>query len=97
MDSRSQAIFLGSVFLITLVAAEWPTGDFLMTPAARNWFFGTHYLEYNFHPSWRPYEFIRLEKSASDFWSGMAIALACAILPTRLGLAWNQWMQRVRR
>ena len=52
----AQAILLGSVFLITLVAVEWPTADFMMTPAARNRFFGTHYLEYNFHPSWKPYE-----------------------------------------
>jgi hypothetical protein len=93
----TQAILFGSVFLITLVAVEWPVADFMMTPAARNWFFGAHYLEYNFHPSWKPYEFFRIERTPSDFWSGMAVALACAILSTRLGLAWSEWMQRVRR
>jgi hypothetical protein len=93
----AQAILVGSVFLITLLVVQWPVADFMMTPAARNWLFGTHYLEYNFHPSWKPYEFLRIEKTASDFWCGMAVALACAILSTRLGLAWSQWMQRVRR
>jgi hypothetical protein len=95
--ASAQAILLGSLFFLTLVAAEWPAADFMMTPHARNWFFGAHYLEYNFHPSWKPYEFSRIEKTSGDFWRGMAVALACAILSTRLGLAWSQWMRRVRR
>ncbi len=92
-----QSILFGSIFLITLVAVEWPAADFMMSPAARNWFFGTHYLEYNFHPSWNPYEFLRIERTSGGFWSGMAVALACAIFSTYLGLRWSQWMQRVRR
>ncbi len=34
------AIILGSVFLTGLVAVQWPFADFLLSPWARNWFFG---------------------------------------------------------
>lgn len=92
-----QAILLGCVFLVSFILVEWPFAKFLMTPAARNWFFGTHYLEYNFHPSLHPFEFFAQEKTRSQFWTGMALALACAILSSRVGLAWAEWMKRIRR
>jgi hypothetical protein len=92
-----QSTFLGSLFLFTLISVQWPFAEFLMSAATRNWFFGTHYLEYNFHPSWNPYQFFTIEKSQTEFWAGMAIALTCAIFSTRLGLGWGNWMRRIRR
>jgi hypothetical protein len=92
-----QAILMGCVFLVSLVLVQWPFATFLMTPAARNWFFGAHYLEYNFPPSWHPFEFFAHENTRSAFWTGMTLALAYAILSTRVGLAWAEWMKRIRR
>jgi hypothetical protein len=33
------AFLLGAVFVLLLLAVQWPFGDFLMSPLARNWFF----------------------------------------------------------
>ena len=37
-------LLTGPLFVLSLVAAEWPFAAFLMTPAANNRFFGTHVL-----------------------------------------------------
>jgi len=76
---------------------EWPFASFLMTPAARNWFFGGHYLEYNFHPSWHPFEFFGQERALSRLVTGMIVALICAFASARVGLAWTEWMRKIRR
>jgi hypothetical protein len=41
--------------------------------------------------------FIPFEKTTSDFWVGMAVALACAIVMSWLGLACGEGMRKVRR
>ncbi len=45
-----QSLVLGSLFFVVLVAVEWPFADFLQSPAARNAFFGSAYLDYNQSP-----------------------------------------------
>ena len=94
-----QAVASGTVFLVLLVAAQWPFADFLMSPASRNWVFGTIYFDYNTHPRSRYLRnlFVPLEKTAMGFWAEMAIALASAIVTTRLGMSWGNWMRRIRR
>lgn len=88
----------GLVFLVSFVAAQWPFADFLMTPAARNRIFGTHYFPYA-DPAgilYDPFQFHSHETRA-QFWIGMAVALAISMVATRIGLAWGDWMQRIRR
>jgi hypothetical protein len=41
--------------------------------------------------------FLPTEQSSSQFWVRVAIALAVAILMTRIGMAWGEWMRRIRR
>ena len=36
----------GLVFLIAFIAVQWPFASFLMTPLARNRFFGTQYMDF---------------------------------------------------
>jgi hypothetical protein len=70
-----------------------------MAPASRNWIFGTHYFPY-FVPStidWVRNVFATVEPGAGEFWKRMAIALGAAILTTRAGLSWGDWMRRIRR
>jgi hypothetical protein len=89
----------GAVFLGTFVAAQWPFANFLQSPAARNWVFGTQYFPF-FVPltdNWVRFVFTQVENSASQFWLRMAIALAAAILSARAGLSLGGWMRRVRR
>jgi hypothetical protein len=94
----AQASLLGSLFLAVFVLVEWPFAEFLLTPMARNWFFGSHYLMYSVRPesSSARHVFAQLENTAG-FWSGMAIAVLSAILSSRVGLVWGAWMSRVTR
>jgi len=93
------AIILGSVFLTGLVAVQWPFGDFLLSPWARNWFFGAGYLPYFARPTSHVVlnQFYPAETSRMQFWVVMAAALGAAILSSRIGLACGGWLRKVRR
>ena len=89
----------GPVFVLSFLAAEWPFADFLMTPAARNWFFGMGYFAY-FDPagfSYDPYKFQLAEKTRGEFWLIIGIALVVSVVMARIGFAWGEWMRRLRR
>jgi hypothetical protein len=94
-----QAFVLGAVFLAMMVAVQWPFGTFLMSPASRNWFFGTGELSYFWPPEsgMARHVFYAYEPTRGAFSLGMGIALACAILSSLLGLGWAKWMREVRR
>ena len=94
-----QAALAGATFLATFVAVQWPFADFLMSPPARNWFFGAHYFGYFVEPT-SPYfrnQFVRFESTPMEFAARLAFALGAAILSCRIGLAWGDWMRRIRR
>jgi hypothetical protein len=94
-----QAVVAGAGFILVMMAVQWPLGNFLVSPLAENRIFGTDYYPYMQRPSDYHYshEFDQWEKTPLQFWLGMAFALAAAILTTRVGLAWGDWMRRVRR
>jgi hypothetical protein len=41
-----RAVIVGTAFLAVFVAVQWPFANFMMTPAARNWIFGSGYLDF---------------------------------------------------
>jgi hypothetical protein len=88
----------GVVFVAALAAAQWPFANFLASPWARNWFFGSSYFGYYVPANsiGMRYGFIGTE-SGSAFWQQWAMALAAAICLSLLGLAWGNWMRRIRR
>jgi hypothetical protein len=91
-------VVAGSAFLASFVAAQWPFASFLMSPASHNWVFGTHYFAYFEAPSWYDVRgLFRPDATRFDFRIGMAEGLGFAIVGTRLGLAWGDWMRRIRR
>ena len=94
-----QAAVAGAGFVLVMIAVEWPAGSFLVSPLAENRIFGTDYYSYMLRPSDYHYnhEFYVWEKTRAEFWLGMVFAFVAAILTTRVGLAWGDWMQRVRR
>jgi hypothetical protein len=94
-----QAALLGTLFLVSFVAAQWPFASFLISPASANWFFGTKYFAYFARPNGFDIRhlFFPVEQTASQFWLVMAEALGLAILSTRLGFAWGDWVRKVRR
>jgi hypothetical protein len=89
---------VGLVFFTTLVAVQWPFASFLMSPLARNWFFGTMYMDYGTPPTslYARFEFLPREP-ASQFWIGMTIAALTTCLMTYIGLHVGRAMLRVRR
>ena len=92
------AIVGGFVFVAVFVAAQWPFADFLMSPAARNAFWGSIYFDYNTPPQslYFQHKFFPPE-TAQLFWTRMAEAVLFAMVSTWLGLAGGDWMRRVRR
>ncbi|MEM9325469.1 MAG: hypothetical protein AAGA85_07430 [Bacteroidota bacterium] len=93
------ASLLGATFILSLVAVQWPFGDFMMSTGARNWFFGTESWYYGSSPDWE-YRYAFGPWHSHSGWTlvkGLAIALVIATLSSRLGLSWGRWMSQVRR
>jgi hypothetical protein len=101
LEQRSKwvkAAFVGPAFVLSFMAVQWPFANFLMSPASRNWIFGTHYFAY-FDPAGILYDAYRFDVTEKPgvFVIIMALALVGSVLTTRLGLAWGDWMRRLRR
>ena len=97
------AVALGVAFVAVMLAVHWFWGEFLLSPAARNFFFGGDHWDYSSRLGpWR-YRYWNLDVDSAGQWSamafakGMAIALILAIVSSRLGLAWGKGMARVKR
>ena len=95
----AQAVTLGVVFFASFVAAQWPFANFLMSPASRNRIFATQNYPY-FMPStsnWVRNVFFSTDATSRHFWIMMAVALTVTMVMTSAGLAWGDWMRRIRR
>jgi hypothetical protein len=92
------ALASGPVFLLSLVAVEWPFADFLMTKSAENRFFGTSYFQYS-EPS-TSYDVLRRfvdPEYGVTLWTGLALAILFASLSTWLGIKLGRWMRGIQR
>ena len=94
-----RALATGLAFLAALIAVQWPFASFLMTPLARNRFFGAHYFDFSTpaRSSYARYLFFPREATAGQFWRGMLIAGVISCVMAWLGLHVGRSMQRVRR
>jgi hypothetical protein len=93
-----QSVVSGIVFLAALAAVQWPFADFLLSPAARNWWWGAKYFAY-FQPPhsiYARYIFFPLERGAA-FWREAAFAIVIASITTWIGLTSGNWLRRIRR
>ncbi len=93
------ALAAGFVFLGAFLAAQWPFANFLQSPGARNWFFGTQHIPFFVPPEsdYVRHLFTPLEQSSSEFFLTMAMALAAAMISTQLGIAWGEGMRKLQR
>ena len=92
------ALISGPVFLLSLVAVEWPFADFLMSPAAANRFFGTHYIQYGM-PSTSA-DFLRQfvdPQTSWELWSALLMAMLYASISAWVGLKLGRWMREIQR
>lgn len=86
------------IFVLALVAAEWPFASFLLSPASRNAFFGTGYLSYGTPP----YSFLArgeffMPDSAGQLTLGLAIAILLGTFTFRFGISRGQWIAAIKR
>jgi hypothetical protein len=94
---------LGVVFVLALLLVQWPMGNFLISPAARNPLFAADHWDYSATLGpWR-YRFWGLDRdangawSAAKFWSGIGLSMAIAVVTSWIGLARGRWMAGVQR
>ncbi|WKN42968.1 hypothetical protein [Tunicatimonas pelagia] len=94
-----QALVIAVLFIGVFAAVQWPFGDFLMSPYARNGFFGTETWYFSNNPDWEyRYAFAPwMETTGWNLVVGLLTAVGVSVLTTRLGLYWGRWMQQVRR
>ena len=88
----------GPLFVLALVAVQWPFADFLMTGAARNRFFGAGYLDYG-TPPWSAMATHRFldPQHGLALWTGLAEAALYASISVWLGLLLGDWMRKIQR
>ncbi|HEY3043908.1 MAG TPA: hypothetical protein VGJ39_07780 [Vicinamibacterales bacterium] len=89
----------GAVFLVTFIVVQWPFANFLMTPAARNPFFGTGYMDFSTprQSFYATYRFYANESTRMQFWRGMLIATLISCLTMWVGVHVGRAMRKVRR
>jgi hypothetical protein len=97
------ALMMGPLFVLTLLAVQWPFSEFLISPAARNAVFVADRWDYNTQLGPWQYRYWSLDRdahgvwSAGKFWSGIGLAIAVAVVTSWIGLVRGRWMRDVRR
>jgi hypothetical protein len=92
------ALVSGPLFVLTLIAVEWPFANFLMSKASQNRFFATGYHDFTTAP-WSP-DVQRIfvdPQYGLALWTGLGWAMLCATISVWLGLALGDWMRKVQR
>jgi hypothetical protein len=96
-----QAIGGGALFLATYFCTQYPFATFLMSDAAKNYFWGSIHFGYYVPPTSKLMrgQFYTAfgEETLRGYWLVMAQALLIAILTTRAGLALGAWMRTIQR
>jgi hypothetical protein len=95
----ARSIAAGALYLVVFVAVQWPFANFLMSPFARNFVFGAHYLDFSTAPrsAYARNVFLVRDASAAQFWRGMLIAMAVACAMSWIGIHAGRVMRQVRR
>jgi hypothetical protein len=89
------AAVVGVVFLTIVLAVQWPFAEFLMSPWARNWIFGTHHVPYAVPPIVQEHWFQL--NDPDNLSRGLLLAAVLAYSSARGGLWWGKWMSLVQR
>jgi hypothetical protein len=94
-----QSVSSGLAFVAVLFAVQYPFARFLVSDAAKNWFFGSHHYGYYMPPDsyLRRGLFRVLETSPTQFAWVMAQAVLAATLMTRAGLGLGNCIRAIQR
>ena len=94
---------MGVAFVLAMLIVHWPFGEFMLSPAARNFIFFADQWPYMYRVGEWSHEFWRLDLGADGKWSpalfgvGIASAMAIAVISARVGLGWGNFTRRVLR
>jgi hypothetical protein len=97
------ALGLGVAFVALLLTVQWYFGEFLLSPAARNWFFAADQWPYMVRPGPWQHRFWGVPVGPTGALDGQALtrglgyATIIAIGSSRIGLWWGSGMARVVR
>jgi hypothetical protein len=93
------APILSLVFLVLFLAVQWPFASFLMTPAARNWFFNAENFVYWMSPTGVEWSrsWVVPEPGSFPLAAQLAFAFVLGTLSSYVGLWFGHWMTKVRR
>ena len=94
----ARALVTGTAFFATFLFVQWPFANFLMSPSARNWFFGTTYRDYGTPATslYARFEFVPPEPT-DVLVRGLIVAAITSCLMAYAGILAGRAMQRVRR
>jgi len=94
-----RAVTGGLAFFAVFVMVQWPFASFMLTPSARNWFFGGGYLDFATPPRspLARFAFFYREPDPSQFWRLMLIAAVMSCFMVWIGLHGGRAMRTVRR
>jgi len=93
----------GLVFVLLLLVVQWYFGEFLLSPAARNFFFAADQWPYMVRPGPWQHRFWGVTRSAvgnldlAALVRGLAFAALIGMGSARVGLWWGSGMSRVMR
>ncbi|MBW8838579.1 MAG: hypothetical protein JF602_01800 [Gemmatimonadetes bacterium] len=97
------AAVIGATWVTVMVAVHWFWADFLLSPAARNFFIGADQWSYTDRlGDWR-YRFWTLDVDATGKWNplgfakGIVIAMLLGVVSSRISLALGSAMAKVKR
>jgi hypothetical protein len=97
------AALLGAGFVVLLLAVQWFFGEFLLSPAARNFVFAGDQWAYMVRPGPWQHRFWGVPRAAAGqldlatFARGLGVAALLAMVSARIGLWWGNGMSRVMR
>ena len=92
------AAISGPLFVLALVAVQWPFANFLMTDAAHNRFFAAGYLDYG-TPPWSAIAMRRFvaPEHGLTLLRGLGFAMVYSSISVWLGLLLGNWMRKIQR
>jgi hypothetical protein len=97
------SLAIGVTWVAIMVAVHWFWAEFLLSPAARNFFIGSDQWSYNARlGDWR-YHYWTLETDAAGRWQparfarGIGVAMVVGVIASRISLALGNGMAKVRR
>jgi hypothetical protein len=85
------------LFTAIFFACQWPFASFLMSPPARNFFWGAKYFDFWMPPEAHYRRYLFIAEPGGALLRGLAFALVGSAISIAAGRAVGRWLARLRR